>query len=137
MAAALRERPRLDTPKAVAALLAPLALGLVHEEFWCLPVDARGRLIGTPRRISQGDVDGTEAGPRAFFRMALASGAVAVIAVHNHPSGDPSPSAADRAVTRRLVAAGRLLEVPLQDHLILGDGERFVSLRHDEPDLWR
>jgi DNA repair protein RadC len=135
--AALRERPRLDGPESVAALLAPLATGLAHEEFWCLPLDSRNRLIGTPRRISQGDIDGTEAGPRAFFRIALASGAVAAIAVHNHPSGDPSPSAGDRAVTKRLVAAGRLVEVPLQDHLILGDGGRHVSLRRDEPELWR
>ena len=135
--AALRERPRLESPETVAALLAPLAAGLPHEEFWCLPLDARGRLIGTPRRCSQGDIDGTDAGPRAFFRIALASGAVAAIAVHNHPSGEPSPSAGDRAVTKRLVAAGRLVDVSLQDHLILGDGGRYVSLRRDEPELWR
>jgi DNA repair protein RadC len=134
--AALRERPVLASPEQVAALLAPLTAGLMHEEFWCLPLDARTRLIGTPRRISHGDIDGTDAGPRAFFRGALAAGAVAAVAIHNHPSGDPSPSAGDRAVTRRLVAAGRLVDVPLQDHLILGDGGRFVSLRRDEPGLW-
>lgn len=134
--AALRERPELRGPEAVAAFLAPLAVSLPHEEFWCLPLDARCRLIGLPRVIGRGDVDGTDAPPRAFFRAALSAGAVSVIAVHNHPSGDPTPSAADKAVTRRLVAAGRTVELAVNDHVILGDGGRYVSLRRDCPELW-
>lgn len=134
--AALRERPELRQPELVAGLLAPLATGLPHEEFWCLPCDPRLRLIGEPRVVSRGDVDGTDAPPRAFFRLALQAGASGTIAVHNHPSGDPGPSAADRALTRSLVQAGRLLGLPLHDHLILGDGGRFTSLRRDEPGLF-
>ncbi len=135
--AALRERPVLATPEAAATLLAPLATALAHEEFWCLPLDPRARLIGEPRVIARGDVDGTEAPPRAFFRAALAAGATGAIAVHNHPTGDPSPSAADREVTRRLIAAGRAIDLPLHDHLVLGDGGRFTSLRRTFPELWR
>ncbi len=134
--AALRERPELKTPQAVADFLGPLAVSLAHEEFWCLPLDARCRLIGLPRVVGRGDVDGTDAPPRAFFRAALSAGATTVIAVHNHPTGDPAPSAADKAVTRRLVAAGRTVELSLQDHVILGDGGRHVSLRRDCPELW-
>ncbi len=135
--AALRERPVLANPEAAAALLAPLATGLAHEEFWCLPLDPRMRLIGEPRIVARGDVDSTDAPPRAFCRAALLAGSVAAIAVHNHPTGDPTPSAADLAVTRRLVAACRAIEINLQDHLVLGDGGRFSSLRRMHPDCWR
>ncbi len=135
--AALRERPVLATPEAAAAMLAPLATALAHEEFWCLPLDPRMRLIGEPRVVARGDVDGTEAPPRAFCRAALTAGGVAAIAVHNHPTGDPTPSAADLAVTRRLVAACRAIDIGLQDHLVLGDGGRFTSIRRAHPDCWR
>jgi len=60
------------------------------------------------------------------YRPAIAEAAAGIIVVHNHPSGDPTPSAEDRAVTRQLVAAGQLLDLPLYDHVILA-GDRFVS----------
>ncbi len=135
--AVLRDRPTLKTPEAVAELLAALASSLAHEVFWCLPLDPRSRLIGEPRLIARGDVDGTDAPPRAFCRAALTAGATSVIAVHNHPTGDPTPSAADIAVTIRLVAACRTIDVPLQDHLVLGDAGRFASLRRTQPQCWR
>lgn len=131
-----RERPKLTSPEAAVEHLRELVL-LDHERFWCLPLDPRSGLIGEPRQISQGDVDGTDAGPRAFFRAALTAGATSCIAVHNHPTGDPSASAADLAVTTRLVAAGRTLDVKLVDHLIIGDQGRFVSIRRNHPDCFR
>jgi DNA repair protein RadC len=131
--AALRERPVLTTPEAVAEHLAPLVAGLAHEEMWCLPLDVRSRLIGRPRVVSRGDVDGTEAGPRVFFRVALAAGATSCIAVHNHTTGDPEPSAADLAVTKRLAQAGRLIDVELVDHIVLGTAGGFTSLRRSAP----
>lgn len=133
----LRDRPVLKTPEAAAELLAALASGLPHEEFWCLPLDARSRLIGAPRQIARGDVDGTDAPPRAFCRAALVAGAVSAIAVHNHPTGDPTPSPADLQVTIRLVAACRAIDVPLQDHIVLGDAGRFTSIRRTHPHCWR
>jgi DNA repair protein RadC len=60
------------------------------------------------------------------FRLAIAEGAAGIIVAHNHPSGDPTPSADDRAVTRQLVDAGRLLDIPVYDHVIVTDG-RYVS----------
>lgn len=132
-----RQRPRLRTPEEVMDALAGDLVALRQEEFWILPLDVQSRLIGEPRILSRGDVDGTEAGPRLVFRAALAAGAVSAIALHNHPSGEVEASAADRAVTRRLVAAGKVLDLPLVDHLIVGDGGRFTSLRRSEPDLFR
>ena len=135
--ATLRERPVVRTAEAVAALLAPLSASLGHEELWCLALDAQSRVIGEPRVVSKGDVDGTDAGPRAFFRMALSAGATACIAVHNHPGGDPTPSAQDRAVTQRLCEAGRTLDVPLVDHIVLAAGGRWASLRSLDPGCFR
>lgn len=132
-----RERPPMRSPEEVMEHLGADLAPLGHEELWCLPLDARSRLIGEPRVVSRGDVDGTEAGPRAFFRTALRAGAVTAIAVHNHPTGDVEPSAADRLVTRRLVEAGRHLDLHLVDHLVIGDGGRFTSLRREHPDLFR
>jgi len=86
--------------------------------------------------ISVGDVDGTDAGPRAFFRAALRTGATSAVAVHNHPTGEIEPSVADITVTRRLIAAGRQVDVALVDHVIIGAAGRFMSLRRARPDLW-
>lgn len=131
-----RERPSLKTPEAVVAALGVSMSGLAHEELWCLPLDPHSRLIGEPAIVSKGDVDGTDAGPRAFFRIALSAGATSCIAIHNHPSSDTSPSNADREATRRLAQAGRALDLILVDHVILGDAGRFVSLRRTDPGLF-
>jgi len=132
-----RHRPRCAMPEEVIQLLAADLVTLDHERLFVLPLDPHSRLIGEPRIISIGDVDSTDAGPRAFMRTALAAGATSCIAVHNHPSGDASPSASDSAVTVRLVSAGRTLDLPLVDHLIVGDGGRFTSLRRTQPSLFR
>lgn len=74
------------------------------------------------------DLDGSLVHPREVFKGALLSSAASVILLHNHPSGDPDPSAEDREVTRKLVEAGRLLGVPVLDHVIVGVGA-FYSFR--------
>jgi len=130
-----RPRVALNQPELVAQLMLPL-LVRDHECLWCLCLDPRSRLIGEPVQVTQGDIDGCDAGPRPFFRNALGRGACTAIAVHNHPTGDPSPSAADAAVTRRLVAAGRAVDVPLVDHVIVTASGGFTSLRRDQPGLW-
>jgi DNA repair protein RadC len=76
--------------------------------------------------ITRGILDSSLVHPREVFRAAIAEAAAGIIVVHNHPSGDPTPSAEDRAVTRQLVAAGQLLDVPLHDHVIIA-GDRFTS----------
>jgi DNA repair protein RadC len=131
-----RPRVPLTDPELVAQLMQSLVVR-DHECLWCLCLDPRSNLIGAPIQVSQGDIDGCDAGPRAFFRTALSRGACSAIAVHNHPSGDPSPSVADAAVTRRLVAAGRTVDVRLVDHIVVTTtAGRFASLRRAQPDLF-
>lgn len=129
------QRPRIRTPEDAFAILGPLLAHLEVERLYCLCLDPRTGLIGEPILISQGDIDGTDAGPRAFFRAAVRAGAASAIAVHNHPTGDVEPSTADRVVTRRMVEAGKHLDLNLVDHVIIA-GSTFCSLRRDHPSLW-
>jgi len=117
---------RLATPAEVAELLRDMA-ELAQESFVTLSLNARNRLIAR-HLVSLGTVSSTLVHPREVFRPAIRDGAKSVIVAHNHPSGDPSPSADDVAITRRLVEAGRMLEIELLDHVIIGSGEPF-SLR--------
>ena len=97
------------------------------EVFWLLALDAQHRLIGgAPEAITRGILNSSLVHPREVFCAAIVSRAASVILCHNHPSGDPTPSADDRAVTRQLVDAGRLLDIPVDDHVILGK-EAYLS----------
>ncbi|MEQ1892196.1 MAG: JAB domain-containing protein, partial [Planctomycetota bacterium] len=118
---------RPGQPSAVFAHLAPLARGLEQETFWSLLLDGKQRL----RRVvvvTTGTLTASLVHPREVFREAVRESAAALIVAHNHPSGDPEPSPEDLAVTERLRQAGEVLGIPLQDHVVLGDGS-FVSLR--------
>lgn len=119
--ARLPARPRLTRPAEVHRLLAPELRGLEKETFHVLLLDARHRLKGRAR-VSEGTLSTSLVHPREVFAPALRQGAAALIVAHNHPSGDPEPSAEDLAVTRRLREVGRLVGVPLLDHVVIGDG---------------
>jgi DNA repair protein RadC len=113
--------PRLPRPSDVAAFLGPLAEREPVEVFWVLPLNTQHRLIsGRALVVTRGTVSSTLVHPREVFRQLILLNAAAVIVAHNHPSGDPTPSADDRLVTEQLVAAGRLLGIPVLDHLVLG-----------------
>lgn len=135
LTAGATDRAVYRTPEEIAMLMRPL-VQIDHERLWCLPLDPHCRLIGAPIEVARGDVDGTDAGPRACCRVALQAGAVSMVVVHNHPSGDPSPSAADRAVTKRLATGARTVDVPLQDHVICTSHGAWTSLRRDHPELF-
>lgn len=94
---------------------------LPHEVFACLFLDTRHRVIAY-EELFRGTLDGSEVHPREVARRCLAHNAAAVLFGHNHPSGNPEPSAADRAVTARLKQALALVEVRVLDHFIVGDG---------------
>jgi DNA repair protein RadC len=98
---------------------------LTVEEFHLLALDAQNR-ITRDVLITRGILDGSLVHPREVFRAAIAEAAAGVIVVHNHPSGNPAPSSDDRAVTRQLAEAGRLLGIPLHDHVVVG-GDQFFS----------
>ncbi|MCB9679318.1 MAG: DNA repair protein RadC [Alphaproteobacteria bacterium] len=114
------------TPEAARRILAPDLVGRPDEELHGLFLDRRRRVVAH-RTLTRGCHAFTIVDPRQVFRVALKIGASAVILAHNHPSGDPTPSAMDRDITDRVAAAGRLLGVPLLDHLVLG-GDRWTSL---------
>jgi DNA repair protein RadC len=98
---------------------------LKHECFLLLLLDAKHAVVRDVT-VSQGSLTMSLVHPREVFAPAIKESAAAVVVLHNHPSGDPEPSAEDRAVTTRLVTAGEMLGIPLLDHIVLGDG-RYVS----------
>ena len=108
--------------EAVYQYLAPKMGAFRVESFFALYLDAKGRLL-LEKEISRGTLTTSLVHPREVFAPALLYRAAAVVVAHNHPSGDPSPSAEDRTTTRRLQRAGRLLGVDLLDHVILGRGK--------------
>lgn len=113
------------SPRDVVAVFAPRLQDLPVEEFHVAILDAQHRLERDVL-VTRGLLDASLVHPREVFREAIAERAAAVVLVHNHPSGDPTPSAEDRAVTSQLVAAGRLLDIPVHDHVVIGRG-RYVS----------
>jgi len=108
-------------PDQAGAYLARKLRALPHEVFACLFLDARHRLIAY-EELFRGTLDGAEVHPREVARRCLAHNAAAVIFGHNHPSGNPEPSAEDIAVTGRLKQALALIEVRMLDHFVVGDG---------------
>ena len=120
MARELRhESPLLDTPERIADLLREDNRTYEVEHFQAVLVNTRRRLIRV-EPISQGTLDSLLVHPREVFKAAIAANAAAIVMVHNHPSGDPSPSEADIKVTRDLIRAGQLLKIDVLDHVILG-----------------
>lgn len=115
----------IRAPRDVVAAFAPRLEDLPVEEFHVAVLDAQHRLERDVT-VTRGILNSSLVHPREVFREAIAERAAAVILVHNHPSGDPTPSPDDRAVTDQLVAAGRLLDIPVHDHVIIGRG-RYTS----------
>jgi DNA repair protein RadC len=117
--------PRIREPEDVVRLLEGRLRDLQVEEFHLLALDSQSQVMREVL-VTRGLLNSSLVHPREVFRPAIAEAAAGVIVVHNHPSGDPTPSAEDRAVTRQLVSAGQLLDLPLYDHVIIA-GDRFVS----------
>ncbi len=114
-----RESPVLDNPEAVAELLREENRLKVVETFQILLLNTRRRLIRV-EQVSQGTLGTILVHPREVFKSAIAARAAALVLVHNHPSGDPTPSEADIKVTRDLIRAGQLIKIEVVDHVILG-----------------
>ena len=127
-------RPGDDTitSEALWRRLRVRAAGLSQEVFWVIGLDARGRLI-EDCEVARGTLDQVEVHPRDVFRPLVRVAANVGMLAHNHPSGDPRPSAADRALTRRLCECGELLSIPIVDHLVItADGWASVHDYEDE-----
>jgi DNA repair protein RadC len=134
MAEELRqEGPTLDTPERIADLLREANRNYEVEHFQAVLLNTRRKLIRV-EHVSQGTLDTILVHPREVFKTAIAANAAAVVLVHNHPSGDPTPSEADIKVTRDLIRAGQLLKIDVLDHVIIGRASQerpkdYVSLR--------
>jgi DNA repair protein RadC len=122
-----RERLQVTSPRSVAEVLLPLFGSRPVEHFGAVLLDTKHRVLQIAQ-VSIGTLDASVVHPREVFREAVAARAAAIVLFHNHPSGDPEPSPDDVEITRRMMAAGRLLGIDVLDHVILAD-VRFCSLR--------
>lgn len=123
-AVALQQGQPISSPLDVHRAFLPWIREQKRESFQVLLLDARHRLLSL-RMVSLGTLTASLVHPREVFRPAIREAAAAVVVLHNHPSGDPRPSAEDREVTRRLLAAGELLGIQLLDHVIVAEGGYF------------
>lgn len=114
------QRTRITCSRDAYDEIKPHLLDKPHEEFWLLLLNRANEVL-RPVQVSAGGVSGTVADPKIIFKQALEYLASAMILVHNHPSGNLTPSQADKDLTRKLKDAGRLLDIPVLDHLIFTD----------------
>ncbi len=118
-------QPVLAKPEEIVRFLRGFILQEPTENFYVLPLDKKLRLCSRVQRqnlrVSKGTADASLVHPRDVFREAVRVDASYVVVAHNHPSGDPTPSPQDKRITADLIAAGRVLRIPLLDHLVLGD----------------
>ncbi len=127
MAVSRHEQPLIGSPADAANLLMPDMMYLEQEHLRLILMDTRNRLLGTPT-VYIGSLNTSVIRIGELFRVAIKENAAAFIVAHNHPSGDASPSAEDISVTRKIVEAGKLLDIDVLDHVIIGH-QRFVSLK--------
>jgi DNA repair protein RadC len=120
------DRPRLSTPRQLASYLLPQYGAGAVEQFGIVMLDTKHRMIRI-KILSIGSLDTTVVHPREVFREATSASAAAIVLFHNHPSGDPTPSADDLVLTTRMVNAGDIMGIDVVDHLILAD-QRYFSL---------
>lgn len=125
------ERPDLRTPEKVMELMGPRLIGARREDLYCLALDTKGRLLGGVNPVISGTANSISLRPAELFREAVILDAPSVILVHNHPSGDPRPSPQDVATTKAFVAAGKLLDISVEDHVVIGTNA-FVSMRREK-----
>lgn len=114
----LVKRDKISTSKDVYDIMKPILLDLPHEEFWLLILN-RANLIIKKELISRGGVSGTVVDTKIIFKAAVENYACSIIICHNHPSGNLKPSEADIRITKNIKDAGKLMEIPLLDHLII------------------
>ncbi|MBU0493498.1 MAG: DNA repair protein RadC [Chloroflexi bacterium] len=122
------ERPLIASPAAAVNILRPQLRDLEWEEVWVLLLDIKNRLIGR-QMVYRGSVNTNVVRPAELFREAVRRQATAILVAHNHPSGDPSPSPEDVALTREVVQAGNYLSIDVLDHIVIGRGGRWLSLK--------
>lgn len=120
-------RPAVKSPDDAAGLVMEEMRRLDREHFRALLLNTKNQVIGVDK-VSVGTLNSSAVHPRELFRNAIRKSAASVILVHNHPSGDPTPSREDLDITRRLVEAGKIIGIEVLDHIIIGDN-KFISFK--------
>ena len=121
-----KDRPVVHSPEDAADLVQYEMSALDQEQLRVILLNTRNHVLGI-RTIYQGSLNSSQVRVGELFRPAIRQNAAAIIIIHNHPSGDPSPSPDDIAITKAIIEAGKLLDIQVLDHLIIGQG-RFISL---------
>ena len=129
-----QERVIISSPQDVADQVQYKMGRLDQEELWILLLDSRNQLIRI-EQLYRGTLNSSSVRPAEVFRTGIRHNAAAVIVVHNHPSGDPAPSPEDVQLTRTLIEAGHLVEMPVLDHVVVGS-RGIVSIKAIHPELW-
>ncbi len=122
------EKPLMNSPELVARMVEAELAGLAQENLWILLLNTRCKMIGLVK-LYQGTINSSNVRIAEVFKEAVKKNAASIILVHNHPSGDPTPSTEDIVFTRSAIEAGRNLEIEVHDHLVIGGIGRFISLR--------
>ena len=130
LAAFVDEKSQIHQPADVARLMMSTMRDLKKENLYVLCLDTKN-FVTKQRRIFEGSLNASVIHPREIFRFAISEAAASIILVHNHPSGDPKPSQKDIQSTRQLVEAGNCVQIPIIDHIIIGDG-CFISFKEEE-----
>jgi DNA repair protein RadC len=123
-----RARPVISTPEDVVAVCGSQLRELDREHFWTLALNTKNRLLRIIE-VSVGSLNASIVHPRELFKDAVRVSAASIVVVHNHPSGDPTPSGADIQLTRRIVKAGDVLGIEVLDHVVIGEPGSHASLR--------
>lgn len=127
-AQSLEDRPAIHSPKDAADLVQYEMSALPQEHLWIILTDTRNRVLRI-EKMYKGSLNSSTVRVGELFRAAIQHNAASILIVHNHPSGDPAPSPEDVSLTRAVVEAGKLLDISVLDHLVIGSGGRFVSLK--------
>lgn len=118
------EAPRFSNSRDGYLYIRKLSEELDREGFWILCLDAKNKLIGI-NLVSLGSLSASVVHPREAFKTAILLNSAAILAGHNHPSGDPTPSREDREMTQRLVEGGKILGIRVLDHIVAGEKDYF------------
>ena len=124
------EKIHLSCPQDVADFLMPRLRYAAKEQFVVILLNNKNKVIGT-EVVSEGSLSSSIVHPREVFAPAILHHAAAIMVAHNHPSGDPKPSIEDEEVTRQLLRSGKVLGIPLIDHMIIGDGNYYSFLENE------
>jgi len=123
------DAPRIKTPED-AVKQAPEIMESETEAFGVILLNAQNKMISC-EIVTTGIIDASLVHPREVFRSAISHNACGMVLLHNHPSGDPTPSADDIRVTKQLIEAGRIVDIKVLDHVILSHEGRHISLREE------